>query len=161
MGSGVTLSPLFQMIVVLTIVAETMPVAPRRLPCPTLRCSDRLPGIVEKSWIADPLDSSLERCALVSLSLDLGREINFSKVPRPKSLSRHLPNVPRKNVDQKTAGEVVFFKKKQYVFSFFLRERRILGDSPLSKVNDDNANPLHNSFESALCNFKTIKRRLC
>jgi len=45
------------------------------------------------------------------------------------------------------------------VFSL-LHERRILGDPPLSKVDDDNAVPLH-SFESALCNFKTIKRKLC
>jgi len=55
------------MIVVPTIVGETMLSASEQFPCPTLRCCDKLPGIVpKKSWITDPLDSSLEPCALVS-----------------------------------------------------------------------------------------------
>jgi len=38
---------------------------------------------------------------LFLLSSDMRREINFSKVPCPKSLPWHLPNIPRKNLDQK------------------------------------------------------------
>jgi len=60
------------MIVVPTIPIETMPAALERFPCPTLRGSDRLPDIVEKSWITDPLDSSLEPCALVSSFFGFG-----------------------------------------------------------------------------------------
>jgi len=69
-----------------------------------------------ESWIL--LILPLNLAYLFLLSSDLGREINFSEVSCPKSLPRHLPNVPRKKSGSKTAGEVVFLKKKLFVFSF-------------------------------------------
>jgi len=101
--SDVTLPPLFQMIVVPTIVVKTI----------FLRLTDDFSVL---SWAATSYRTSsflrrvgsrillillLSLVYLFFLSSDLGREINFSEVPCSKSLFRHSLNVPRKNLDQK------------------------------------------------------------
>jgi len=75
---------------------------------------------------------------LFLLSSDLGREINFSEVPCPKSLPRHSPS-PAEKPGSKIAGEVIFLKKENCTRFFFsnAKVRIILGDPALYKIADN------------------------
>lgn len=94
--------------------------------CSTLGCCLRLPSAsvgpnrLSASYLTTDLQRSYPGLPATSYLLKIfgqgGGEGNYRGpiVPRglPKSLPRHLPNVPRENHGSKTAGEAVFLERK-------------------------------------------------